>query len=279
MASMFNSTYQLASLSVPNRQVAALEVWDAKIAMLVGTGRKKDTLDLLLKFTYEGARTVNGKTEALVTVNGEVERREKGGPSSSSRRPKSRIIGQGNFDLAGGFFSKLKVSIRNEAEFDGMSIAQIFEVNLKRVAGNPNNIGPLPPRNNPGTPPPAGGQVVLQRNGVLQATDPPNAKRPGTHQKVFDLNMIQGKTYVIDLKKAPGRTWIPISWCRTWPATSWPRTTTAAATSMPALCMPRKRGPPSHRRHQLQAGRDGGVYSDGDRSGGPGQSAASKGWR
>ena len=63
-----------------------------------------------------------------------------------SSRAKSRIVGQGSFDVAGGFFSKLKVSIRDEAEFDGMSIAQIFEVNLTRVPGNIYNIGPLPPR-------------------------------------------------------------------------------------------------------------------------------------
>ena len=92
MASMFNTTYQLSSLSLPNRAVQPLEVWDAKIAILVGTGKKKTTLDLIMKYTYEGSRTVNGKTEALITINGEVEKRNtsKDEASSPAEKPGRR---------------------------------------------------------------------------------------------------------------------------------------------------------------------------------------------
>ncbi len=160
MASMFNTTYQLSSMSVPNRQVQPLEVWDAKIAILVGTGKKKTTLDLVLKYTFEGIRSVNGKTEGLVTIAGEVEKRNAG--RDDSRRPKSRVVGQGSFDVAAGFFTKLKVAIRNDIDVEGMAISQVLEANLTRVAGNIYKIGPLPPRTpapDPNNPNPNPGQT------------------------------------------------------------------------------------------------------------------------
>ena len=150
MASMFNTTYQLSSLSVPNRQVQPLEVWDAKIGILVGTGKKKTTIDLIMKYTCEGIRTINGKTEALITIAGEVEKRSTGKDEASSNRRKSRVVGQGSFNVAAGYFSKLKVALVNDAEFEGVAVAQMLEVNLTRTQGNLYNIGPLPPRTNPG---------------------------------------------------------------------------------------------------------------------------------
>ncbi len=145
MASMFNATYQLACLSVPNREVDALQVWDEKIALMLGGGntKKKTTIDLFMKYTYEGSRTVNGKTEAVISIAGEVERRN--APKDAARRPKSRIIGRGSFDPVSGYFSKLKLAIRDDAD----SVSWIFEVNLTRTTGNVYGVAPLPPRTDP----------------------------------------------------------------------------------------------------------------------------------
>ena len=87
------------------------------VQQFVGSGRSKKTpLDLIMKYTYEGNRTLNGKTEAVITIAGEVENRKTSKYEGASSRPKMRVIGQGNFDVAAGFFSKLKVAIRADGE-------------------------------------------------------------------------------------------------------------------------------------------------------------------
>jgi predicted Zn finger-like uncharacterized protein len=199
MASMFNSTYQLACLSVPNREVKPLEVWDERIALLVGNAKKRTTIDVIMKYTYEGSRTVGGKSEAVITITGEVEKRNSPKDPVSPNRPKSRIVGQGCFDPASGYFSKLKVAIRNDGEFDGRSFSQIFEVNLTRTTGNVYQVAPLPPRTEPG-PGPGPGKVVLNENSSLAANDPidPKSGRKAP-MKVYPVQLLAGKEYAISL--------------------------------------------------------------------------------
>ena len=76
MSGLLNTSYQAIGLSVPNRQVQPLENWPTKITLIVGSGRKKTPLDLVMTCSYEGSRQVEGKTQAMLRLTGQLESRK-----------------------------------------------------------------------------------------------------------------------------------------------------------------------------------------------------------
>ena len=75
MSADVTMAYQGACLGMPNRQVTPLESWQEKIRVLfMGEKKQKDAMDLVLKCTYEGSRTVNGRAIGG-TVPGPITRR------------------------------------------------------------------------------------------------------------------------------------------------------------------------------------------------------------
>ena len=168
MSGLLNTSYQAVCLSVPNRQVAPLESWPTKITLLVGTGKKKTPLDLVMTCSYEGARQVEGKSQqAMLRLTGQLETR-KPAPTTAGKL-KDRITGYALFDVDGGYFTKVNISLRAEGETLGGGLYnRIMEFDVIRAPGNVNNI-PVP-TNNP-APPPAPvvqGNTIFSRNDFLK---------------------------------------------------------------------------------------------------------------
>ena len=122
-------------------------------------------------------------------------------------RPKDRVTGSASFDVASGFISKSHVSVRADDMYEGWMLSKNFEFNLTRAVGNTFKIQ-MPAPN----PPPAlvaKGKIVFQKSSSLLASDPPNPTRLGTYQKIFEVQLTAGKTYVMDLKHPPTSTLDP----------------------------------------------------------------------
>jgi uncharacterized protein (TIGR03067 family) len=167
MSANVTTSYQATCLGMPNRQVAPLETWDTKIRVLVGTSKKKDPLDVVLTCTYEGCRTVNEKTEALIRLAGEL-RVVNAGPAI--RQPNERVSGYALFDTAAGMVTRLHLDLRTEVVTETNAlIARIFAFDLSRVAGN--TLG-IPATGDPPTDPvPVAGPNKVDPKATFQATE------------------------------------------------------------------------------------------------------------
>jgi S1-C subfamily serine protease len=136
MSADVTTSYMAVGLGMPNRPVAPLEAWDAKIRMLFGGNvKKKDALDLVLKCTYEGSRTVKEKTEALIRLTGEINLVNPGN-TPVFRQPTDKLTGYALFDVGSGMISKLKLAFNAEFESDGMVLSRTIDLDLARVPGN-----------------------------------------------------------------------------------------------------------------------------------------------
>jgi len=213
MSGLLNTSYQAVCLSVPNRQVAPLETWPTKITLIVGSGKKKTPLDLVMTCRYEGSRQADGKNLAMLSLTGQLESRK---PTPGAARPKDRITGHGLFDVEGGYFTKVNISLRTEGDAQGILYTRVMEFDVARVPGNLDNI-PIPSANPPPTPPDvpvAKGNVIFDQQGSLQVKIVQTGKGPpkiiGATQRSYSVNLTAGKTYIIDLKAPPGSTLDPV---------------------------------------------------------------------
>ena len=143
MSADVTTAYQGACLGMPNRQVTPLETWQEKIrVLLMGEKKQKDALDLMLTCTYEGSRTVNGRTEAMVQISGEV-RPVNPPPVVLFSAPRDRVVGHALFDVAAGHIRELKLIMNSEFDLEGLLLSRTFAIDLTRTPGNVYGI-PVP---------------------------------------------------------------------------------------------------------------------------------------
>jgi S1-C subfamily serine protease len=136
MSADVTTSYQGVCLGMPNRQVAPLESWQEKIRMLFGGDRKKkEAMDLVLTCSYEGSRTVNGSTEALIRLSGEVKLVNQN-QGKFFRQPREKVNGFALFDVSKGFITRLKLALNAEFDLEGLILSRTVELDLTRAAGN-----------------------------------------------------------------------------------------------------------------------------------------------
>jgi len=134
MAQTFLTSYQFVSLPMPNREVKPLETWDAKIRLILRRDQKRDVMDMVLVCTYEGSRKTADRTEALISLVGEINVLKTDQPLM--RKPSDRVTGTALFDVATGQISNLNISLRDERDLGGITMAHIFEADVARTSGN-----------------------------------------------------------------------------------------------------------------------------------------------
>jgi hypothetical protein len=196
MAQTFLTSYQFVSLPLPGRQVNPGETWEAKIRLILGREKKKDVIDVVLTCTYEGVRKVEGKTEALINLVGEINVLKSERPLM--RKPSDRVTGTAVFDVGGGYVSKLNIALTDERDLGGLTFLRSFEADLIRVPGNAFGIAKPVIKSGPVV---AKGKTILEEKGDLAGPAVGSKQVP---QKAFTVELSAGKTYVIDLKQAAG---------------------------------------------------------------------------
>lgn len=205
LAALLRNSYEVASFNVPQADTRPMESWNAKIQMLFGTSKMMQKADVNLTCTFEGVR-VNGDTkEGFIRFEGESR------PLFKNRDfLKAKVQGYALLDLNKGYFSKSHVTVRSDVEFGDIFVASTFEADIARTPGNPKSIAPAPALKVPGGPvnTVVTGKKILEKSGVLLATDPIYPDFDNPHHAV-PIDLTQGKTYIIDLKQAPGQFFDP----------------------------------------------------------------------
>jgi predicted Zn finger-like uncharacterized protein len=187
---------EAATIALPNRVVQPLETFNIQIPMMLRAGKNPEVVDLDLVGTLEGTRKRDQRDEGVVSLRGKVNGR---GPSSG--KIAGEVTGKFAFDLTGGFVSQVMLRIGSEFETSEIQVADAFEIDLTRVAGNPSSIPqPSEPKSTPDV---AMGKLLLNQGGVLANNDAfvQNPKLPkNARMKVATVQLQAGKTYVINLK-------------------------------------------------------------------------------
>ncbi len=192
-ASDFSNAYEMTLISLPNREVQPKESWEAKVPFFLSRyGRKKEVVDMHLTCTLEGVRAADGLNQALISVSGNIIRRQ--GPKVSA----GKITGKVHFALEKGYLSQVK--LKKEPSGGDNDSAHV-EVVLTRTAGNTTGVTPPPP-----PPPPvplAKGPTIFQEMNVLGTNDLTNyPTKMGCPYKVYKLPLFAGKTYIIEMNKS-----------------------------------------------------------------------------
>ncbi len=144
MASLFLTSYQFVSLPLPNRETQPLETWEAKMRLMLGREKKKDVMDIVMTCTYEGSRKENNKTEALISLLGEIRVIKSDRPML--RKPTDRVTGYALFDPDVGHISKMHITLNDETDISGITLTRNFVADLTRVVGNTLAITMPPPK-------------------------------------------------------------------------------------------------------------------------------------
>lgn len=204
LAALLRNSYELASFNVPQGETRPMDSWNAKIQMLFGAVRMIKT-DVNLTCTFEGVRTNGDAREGFIRFEGESQ------PLFKNRDfLKAKVQGYALLDLNKGYFSKSHVTVRSDFELGDLFVGSTFEADIARTPGNPRAITPAPALKVPGGPANnvVKGKKILEKTGVLQATDPIYPALNSQHH-VEPINLTQGKWYIIDLKQAPGQFFDP----------------------------------------------------------------------
>ncbi len=178
---------EATQFKMPNRTVQPQETFPSQSTMAIRKGGggvatpkakglpapppRPTIYDLKTNCTLEGVRVRNGREEAVISVVGSLEGRD-----NLKGRSLGNITGKITFDVADGFVSAAKIKIHQESEetIPGLgTFRDTFtqEIDLTRVAGNPNQLAlakpkeapPLPPKDGPpkeGKDPVSGGAIA-----------------------------------------------------------------------------------------------------------------------
>lgn len=127
------NTYESTTLPLPNRMVQPLESWPARMPMLVLARGKRQVQDIFVTCTYEGVRSVDGRTEAYIGLSGVVKAR---GPRAALILGKAR--GHAHFDVDKGFLTLVTLTVSSELENEesGVRILVNDESTVRRQEGN-----------------------------------------------------------------------------------------------------------------------------------------------
>ncbi len=91
-------------------------------------------MDVLLTCTYEGVRKTAGKTQAVISLDGEISVLKTDLPIM--RPPTDRVTGLAVFDVDAGFISQLNISLRDERNLGGLAFTRTFAADVTRTEGN-----------------------------------------------------------------------------------------------------------------------------------------------
>jgi predicted Zn finger-like uncharacterized protein len=215
LAMMYNrvcNAFEHISISMPNRVVNARETWPVKMPTKVGKGPKPRIVDLDLVCTYDGSRTNAGRTEAVITVRGQVRSRD-----ANSKDPLTIARGRVVFDVEAGLVARMDMKTSTEMELGQAQMLVTDEISLVRVPGNTQNIiavAKADPKTNPKTEPKTEPKVepkapvivknVLKVDGTIGNNDflGPNGRK----HKNYDVKLQAGVTYIIEMKQMPNKT-------------------------------------------------------------------------
>jgi predicted Zn finger-like uncharacterized protein len=197
------NAFELTSVYMPNRAVKPRETWPARIPTVTGNAANKRIVDLDLTCTYEGSRTNNGRSEAVITLLGPVKSRDK----AKQTEPLGLVRGRVVFDIEAGMVTEVEVHVATE--LDSHTTAQMLvteDVTVTRVGGNTANIvaanrNPAPPA--PKAPEPKAPVIVknvLEKDDTLGNLDllfPINGRK----HKHYDVKLQADVTYIIEMKQ------------------------------------------------------------------------------
>lgn len=130
------NTFETTTLPFPNRAVRPLESWPARVPMLVRVEGKRQIHDLHLTCTYEGVRTASGRPEALLALSGVVKGR---GPSADEVL--GLVKGQALADVAGGFLSRVQVTVDSEVEIGEKGLRALVSQESVLSCSEGNSLG------------------------------------------------------------------------------------------------------------------------------------------
>jgi len=200
MTNRIASSYEMTSLSAPNRQVTPKETWQARLPMILAGENRNETADMLLTCTYEGSRPVKGRLQAMIGLSGNLRTKIAG-----KTKVHGKVAGKAHFAIEGGYLSEVQLKVETEAGGGYSSASHVVEVALTRVPGNTLGVVPTPPP----PPPPVivKGKNLINEQGVLDQDSPANnPQKPGSPFKLYTATLTAGTTYLIELNKTDNNT-------------------------------------------------------------------------
>jgi S1-C subfamily serine protease len=178
---MYNTicnTYEETTLTLPNRMVAPQETWPAKMPLAIVRDGKRTIQDILVTCTFEGILTVNGRSQACISLKGRVK-----GRKEQANLELGKVSGYAHIDIDGGFVNRVKLTTMTEIDNEGGGSRVLVQdtSSVERTEGNslglkPPPSGPIakdgpPDKTKPGGPagPPPGG-TLQQDAAALKGT-------------------------------------------------------------------------------------------------------------
>ena len=181
---------EMINLAIPNREVKPDETWKTDRPLALFTSTKSDKGIMEITCTYQGVRTRNNRSEAIINLKGEV----RGRPGQEFTFG-GKAQGQAWFDLEAGQVTQIAVAVMVDinkklpggksfiayGSFDASLVRQSV-VNTQKVATS---------------------KDILRHNGNLLATDPFDRVRNQSYHQVHKVKLTAGVTYVIDMSAPP----------------------------------------------------------------------------
>jgi predicted Zn finger-like uncharacterized protein len=196
------SSIEVVNIPMPNKTMQPLETWVVKVPYmrpLILPGMKFEPSNLVLTCTFQGVRTRDSRSEAVITVSGS-------GQTGKGSYTGTEANGRIGFDTNSGYISFAQVRVTDNlfgfAAQDGSEVALTLDVDVDRKTGNLANI-PTPKE----PPPPivAKGKKWFDNDVdllgpptqlLIQSPNPMFKQAPAIVQPI---KMQAGKTYVITL--------------------------------------------------------------------------------
>ncbi|MCS7046722.1 MAG: hypothetical protein NZO58_10230, partial [Gemmataceae bacterium] len=195
--------YEAVGITLPRHELKPLETWTAKVPIRAVAGGQAPSADMHLTCTYEGCRVRDKDRFALVKIVGDV--RGRGTKSDMGGYVDGHLL----FDLERGFIANVQLMVQAEQHQPAVTVKTIWNVQVTRDAGNPQQIGridpkaPLPDPKTLAARPPvrpiAKGNTVLKVADVLTPADKTDKKTVGAHYKEYFVKLDAGTTYVIEM--------------------------------------------------------------------------------
>jgi hypothetical protein len=189
-------------LPMPNSMKQPGDSWDSQPdtqAPIIFRVKGEDAqLNLLLNSTYEGLKTNDGRTEAIISIRGALR-----AIKAKDIALEGIVVGTIGFDSTNGFISSAQMRIASAPNDDKDTYS--LDIEMTRVPGNPTGIK-LPDAKNPD--PVAKGKNILDKKDNVSFTDKfdptmsmvnPKMKKLA-HYKEYPIILQQGKKYNIKLE-------------------------------------------------------------------------------
>ena len=139
---MICNTYEATILPVPNQQLQPQQSWTGQMPLFVLDEGKRLIQEIHLTCTYQGLRSENGRTEAYITLAGEVK----------SRGPRPEVLGKASgyalLDVDHGYFTRVKLTVNSEVEVEQKGSRLLISEESLVTRSDGNTLGITPARAN-----------------------------------------------------------------------------------------------------------------------------------